>query len=123
MRWWWVVLGGGFGAFLRVALVEWLHGREPGFPWGVLAANTLGCLAIGAVFAFGETRGGLSDNARLAIQGGLLGGFTTFSALGLDTYRLFEAGAVGAAAANAAANFGLGLIAVLIGIQVGKALA
>lgn len=122
MRWWWVLLGGGFGAVCRVALVEWFSHRSGEFPWGVLAANGLGCLAIGLLFAVSESRE-ISDTTRLALQGGFLGGFTTFSAFGLDTYRLFEAGAVGAAAMNAFGNFSVGLAAVFLGIALGRGLA
>ena len=122
MRWWWVLIGGGLGAICRVALVEWFAARGSEFPWGVLVANSLGCLAIGLVFALGESRMLLSDTARLALQGGFLGGLTTFSAFGLDTFRLLETGAFGPAALNALGSVALGLAAVLLGISLGRAL-
>ena len=83
MRWWWVLVGGGLGSLCRVALIEWFAARSGVFPWGVLAANSLGCLAIGLLFAASESRP-MSDTARLALQGGFLGGFTTFSAFGYE---------------------------------------
>lgn len=123
MRWWWIFVAGGAGTLLRVAVVEWFGSRSGGhFPWGVLAANAVGCFAIGVLVALAEGRVALTPGARTAIQAGFLGGLTTFSAFGLDTVRLFEAGHHGLAALNGAGNLGLGLLAVTLGLGLGRGL-
>jgi CrcB protein len=123
MRWWWIFVAGGGGALLRVAVVEWFGARSVGhFPWGVLAVNTLGCFAIGLLVALVEVRLALTPGARTAIQAGLLGGLTTFSAFGLDTVRLVEAGEHGLAVLNGAGNLGLGVVAVVLGLSLGRGL-
>jgi CrcB protein len=84
----WVALGGALGSLARygvgVAFARWLG---LGFPWGTLAVNMLGGLAMGVLAA----RVGPEDVAlRLALGVGLLGGFTTFSAFSLETVRLLQ---------------------------------
>lgn len=122
MRWLYILLGGGLGAIFRVAIVEWIPSRDGDFPWGVFAVNCLGCLAIGILFGLIGTRFEFSPNTRLALQGGFLGSLTTFSALGLDTFRLLESGATGYAAANALGSLAAGISLVFLGIFLGRQL-
>ncbi len=81
-----VALGGAVGSVLRyltsVVAVEWLGA---GFPWGTLAVNAIGSLAIGAL-AGADVEGG----ARLLLVTGVLGGFTTFSAFSLEATMLWD---------------------------------
>ena len=114
--------GGFLGAVSRYAIVYWL-GRwlqTPSFPWGVLAVNVMGSLVIGVLAGIGETRHVFSDEARLFLFLGLLGGFTTFSAITNDTLALVRAESYVQAAANVALSLVLGLAAVAIGYAVGK---
>ena len=57
-------------------------------PWATIAVNTLGCLVIGALAGGAELRHFLTPSTRLFLFTGLLGGFTTFSAFGYETYFL-----------------------------------
>ncbi len=124
MTWWWIFLAGGIGAVARIAVIEGLAFRAQGtFPWGVLVVNTVGCFAIGVLAATADARFALAPATRAALQGGLLGGLTTFSAFGLDTFRLLEAGYPGLAAANGVGNLGLGLLAVFAGAALGRSFA
>jgi fluoride exporter len=59
------------------------------FPWGTLAVNLLGSFAIGAVMVIAETRQ-LDPRLRVALVGGFLGGFTTYSAFAYETLALAE---------------------------------
>ena len=81
-----VALGGAVGSVLRyltsVVAIEWLGA---GFPWGTLAVNAVGSLAIGAL-AGAHVEGG----ARLLLVTGVLGGFTTFSAFSLEATMLWD---------------------------------
>jgi fluoride exporter len=82
----WVIIGGGAGAGLRylIAGSEWLR-LDSGFPLGTFFVNLLGCFAIGLIWQQAQNSSILSP--LLVI--GFLGGFTTFSSFGLETYQLF----------------------------------
>lgn len=59
------------------------------FPWGTLAVNLVGSFAIGAVMVIAETRQ-LDPRIRVAVVGGFIGGFTTYSAFAYETLALAE---------------------------------
>jgi CrcB protein len=111
----------GAGGFAGSVLRYWLSGlaqaaaRDSLFPWGTLAVNLLGCLAIGVVAQLAEARGAFSPETRLLLVTGLLGGFTTFSAFGNETLLLLRDAERGLAAANVLANVILGLACVQLG--------
>ena len=113
----WVFLGGGLGSVLRLAVGKWsLAALGPAFPWGTLAVNILGSLAIGLIAG---RPGLLGPDAKLLLVTGLLGGFTTFSAFSLDTLTLWQR-APGQAAAYVAATTILGLAAVALGYLIAR---
>lgn len=125
-----VFLGGGFGATARysIALLAFRI-SGPGFPWGTLVVNLIGCAAIGVVAGLTAHRhaGGLSvapfasmdHTARLILVTGFLGGFTTFSAFGIETTDLLRLGQPGRAAAYVLASVLLGLALAWIGWTLG----
>ncbi len=86
------MIGGALGAGGRygvgLALSAWLGTV---FPWGTLAVNLIGGLAIG-ILAGILARGGDTELFRLLLGVGVLGGFTTFSAFSLDIVALIERG-------------------------------
>ena len=103
-------LGAAVGANLRYALSVWAAERlGSAWPYGTLLINLLGCLAIGALFALTATRLPLSEPVRLLLVTGLLGGFTTFSAFGYESYALIIAGDWAAAGLYVGASVALGL--------------
>jgi len=67
------------------------------FPWGTLAVNLLGSFAIGAVMVVAEARQ-LDPRVRVALVGGFLGGFTTYSAFAYESIALAERRSAAAAA-------------------------
>lgn len=98
-----VMIGGAIGAGARHLVGAAMLARlGPGFPWWTLAVNLAGGLAMG-VLAGLLTRGG-GESARLLLGVGVLGGFTTFSAFGLETLLMIERGDWGGAAAYALAS-------------------
>jgi CrcB protein len=118
VRWWLLFLGGGIGAALRFALSLWIEARTgPGFPWGTFAVNVSGCFAIGVVVTLADERTWISPATRLLLVPGVLGGFTTFSTFGMETWQLVEDGWGLTALANAAASLVVGLAAVVVGVQ------
>jgi len=109
------------GASLRFALATWVDQRaEVPFPWGTLAVNAIGCFAIGLLATFADEHHVLSAGARLFLVAGLLGGFTTFSTFGLETWQLIEDRAVWMAAANVLGSVVVGLGAVILGVLVAR---
>jgi CrcB protein len=116
----WVGAGllGGFGALARFhldALVELPVAGE--FPLGTLVVNVLGAFCLGLLT-------GLSVTGDALLLGGtaVLGSFTTFSTVMLETERLGEEGERGLALANLAVSFTGGLVAAGLGWILGAAL-
>jgi CrcB protein len=103
----------------------WLSGavaRRYGeaFPAGTLAVNLLGCFAAGLLFQLMQVRYDFGETARAAVFVGLLGGFTTFSSYGLQTFELLRDGRVGVAALNVVASNVLGVLMVCAGYALAK---
>lgn len=112
MTWILVALGGAFGSLARHGLGLAMAGFAPA---GTLAANVAGCGLIGFLHA----RLG-SDAARALLMTGFCGGFTTWSAFGLETFRLLGEGRVAAGAGYAGLTLGLCLAAVAAGWHLGR---
>ena len=112
-----IAVGGALGAVARYGVATWLttSATRPTLPWGTIAVNLVGCLLIGALAGWADTRGTLTESGRLFLMVGILGGFTTFSAFGLESLTLFRSGSVGLALLNVALQVGGGLIGVLAG--------
>ena len=121
MRWLAIFVGGGIGAVLRYELGGLVQ-RNTGafFPWGTLFVNASGCLAIGILATLLEERSLLGPTWRLFLLVGVLGGYTTFSTFGFETWRLIEAGDWLRAAGNAVGSFAFGLAAVAAGVVVAR---
>ena len=120
-QWIAVGIGGAIGAMAR----HWanhLVARSLGHPSHVstLAINVIGCAIIG-VLAGQLAAGRLTMTApmRLFIFVGLLGGFTTFSSFGLETFTLARDGRYYAAASNVVLQVAVGLLAVAGGFAAG----
>jgi CrcB protein len=117
MSWLLVALGGALGATARYG-VAWLVPRasSSAFPWATLLVNVIGCAVAGALGAVLMARAPTdTTNLRAFLGVGVLGGFTTFSAFGIDTFTLARDGSPGLALINVAANLTLSLAAVALG--------
>lgn len=90
-----IFIGGGAGAVCRYALSS-LVARHAGngFPWGTLAVNLAGAFAMGLVVSLLSEKITLSENMRLLLTTGFLGGFTTFSAFSLEAALMLQKGDV-----------------------------
>ena len=84
-------------------------------PMGTLSVNVIGCLLAGLLGGLLETRIVLSADQQLFFFVGILGGFTTFSAFGYETFNLLRTGHQLAALANIAVQLVLGIGAVCVG--------
>lgn len=92
------------------------------FPLGTLAVNLIGCFLVGLLFYLMQERFLVNQNVRTIILIGLLGGFTTFSSLGLQTFTLLQDGEFGLAALNLGASNLIGLFMVWAGYTLAKVL-
>lgn len=118
-----VFIGGGIGAALR-------HGVNIGsarllgtsFPYGTLAVNIVGCLAMGLLAGYLAFKGDVGQHWRLFLTTGILGGFTTFSAFSLDAALLYERGEIGPAAIYVLASVFMSLVAVFAGLALMRSL-
>jgi len=114
-----------FAGLAGTLLRYWLSGyvaRQYGetFPWGTMAVNLIGCFVTGAVFYATEERFLINPTVRTVILIGLLGGFTTFSSYGLQTFTLLRDGEFGLATLNVVTSNVLGLFMVWVGYALGK---
>jgi fluoride exporter len=108
-----VALGGAAGSLARFYTVVALKRADALLPWGTLLVNVLGSFLIGAVWAWCLARPDTPEWVRVGLMTGVLGGYTTLSAVSLETVLLLESGAYWHAGANIAANVGLGVLACL----------
>lgn len=117
-----IAAGGAAGSVLRYhvgRLVGSLAGAGNDFPWGTLAVNIAGSLAMGVLVGW-LARGSISPQTaepwRLLIGVGLLGGFTTFSAFSAEMVTMLHRGQAGLAIGYAAASLIAGMAAMIIGL-------
>lgn len=116
--------GGFLGAIARYQVSLWVSNRlESTVPYGTMAVNVLGCLLLGFLAVWVQTRDGLTDDTQLFLKVGLLGAFTTFSTLGFETVELLGDGEWSSALVSLAGNLALGLGAVVAGGWLARGLA
>ncbi|HET9680280.1 MAG TPA: fluoride efflux transporter CrcB [Gammaproteobacteria bacterium] len=112
-----VALGGAIGAVARYMLSGWVlhHTIDWRFPLGTFLVNCLGCFAIGILGGLIVKADLLSSDSRIFLITGVLGGFTTFSAFGLETFYLLRRGEVLLAGANITLSIFVALLALWLG--------
>lgn len=112
--------GSFIGGVLRYLIAEFVQTKHlTNFPIGTLTVNIIGCFIIGIVFGLAD-KGNLTQEWRLFLATGLLGGFTTFSAFSIETVGMFRDGQFWSAAAYISLSVILGLFAAFIGISIIK---
>ena len=113
--------GGFLGALCRYGLSGLVHRQAPltTFPYGTLTVNLLGCLLIGLLAGLVESRQLFAPEFRTFALIGLLGGFTTFSTFGFETFAMLR----DAEHVRALANIGLHVVLGLALVWVGYGLA
>ena len=112
--------GGFVGALFRYGLSGLVQRSVPltSFPYGTLAVNMLGCLLIGVAGALVDTRQAFGPEVRVFILIGLLGGFTTYSTFGYETFALLRDADYLRALANVTVHVVLGLALVWAGYSI-----
>ena len=118
-----IAAGGAAGAVSRYLVDAIVSDRLDGaFPWGTLVVNASGSFLLGLLFALAIERAFLPSDVRGPVMIGFVGAYTTFSTLMLESWRLVEDGAVVLAVANLAGSVIIGVVAVVAGLAVGRAL-
>lgn len=116
-----IAAGGATGALMRYWLsnsVYALLGR--GFPYGTLTVNVTGSLLMGFLYVFMIERMDVGVEWRAALMIGLLGAFTTFSTVSIETLNLLESGEQLKAAMNIILSVTLCILGCWLGMVVGR---
>lgn len=119
-------LGGFIGSALRYIIFIWFQSRTySSFPYATLTVNIIGSFALGVILGLflaktGTTENLISNNWKVFLGTGVLGGFTTFSAFSAETFQLIENGHVSIAAIYVSLSVLLGLGAVFVGFMLMK---
>ncbi len=117
-----VALGGALGALARWGVGAGMEARfGVAFPWGTLLVNLAGAFALGAVYG-AATQVELSTEARAFVSVGFLGAFTTFSTFSYEAVALLQRGETTRAVGYLLASVAIGLLAVVVGLAVGRGL-
>lgn len=115
-----VALGGGLGAAGRYGVSLAAPARVGEWPFATFTINVLGSLLIGILGGWLATKGEASEQLRLLLGVGILGGFTTFSAFSLETMRMIERNDWLGASTYSIGSVLAGLAAVAIGLLTAK---
>jgi CrcB protein len=115
-----VASGGALGALARFGISRFFEKIICGFfPWGTLTANFIGLFIIGILFEFFD-RSILPQSMRYFLTVGFLGGLTTFSTYGLESFLLFKNGNIKLALFNILISNVGGLICVGLGMLLSR---
>ena len=116
-----VMMGGGLGSLSRYGITLLsvkLFGFR--FPWGTLIVNLTGCFLIGLSFALAERSSLMNPTVRLFFVTGYLGGLTTFSTYGYESFNAIYMGNQWIAIGNVVFYNVAGLILVFLGFRLGN---
>ena len=117
-----IAAGGAFGAVSRYGVSTWVQSAMGGaFPWGTMTVNLVGSLLLGFGLVWMHASV-TSEEVRQLVTVGFLGSFTTFSTFSHETVALWRDGDIWRAGGYTAASVALGLLAVIAGAAVARAL-
>jgi CrcB protein len=110
-------VGGGIGAGCRFLVGKFFaHHGFIQFPWATLTVNVTGCFLMGVLIEVLALRYNGSNELRILLATGVLGGYTTFSSFSLEFATLYERGEINSAIVYMLASVILSLFAVFFGI-------
>ncbi|MGC4000915.1 MAG: fluoride efflux transporter CrcB [Anaeromyxobacter sp.] len=96
-----VCAGGALGSGLRWLTVSWAAATwGASFPRGTLIVNLAGSFLLAVLMTVALAGRAVSDDVRIFLAAGVLGGFTTYSSFNWETLALLDDGRPGLAALN-----------------------
>lgn len=113
-----VIVGGVVGTGLRLAIDAAIPHTDEGFPLSTLIINSVGAFVLGALVA--RVWSSAPSWLKAGLGAGLLGSFTTFSAVAVSLVTLAEAGEVTTALGYLGLTVVFGLAAAWLGLELGK---
>jgi fluoride exporter len=117
-----VFVGGGAGSVARFGIGQWLPPAANGWPWATWWVNVVGCMLAGLLVGSLKLLEAQQLHPRALLLVGFCGGFTTFSAFAIESWRLFE-DRPRLATAYIISSVLVSLAACLLGLLVGRTLA
>ena len=116
-----VAVGGSMGAVSRYLVSQFMAAKfGADLPYGTFIVNVVGCFIIGAFMTLITEKFAISSYWRLIVVVGFVGGLTTFSSLGYETFKLLENGSLSYALSNIALNLLFGFSAIWIGVVLAR---
>ena len=120
MVWILVALGGAIGTLLRFGVTKLSVLYMGNTYTGTFLVNVTGSLLLGVFIGWSLTKSTDLNYLRHFIAIGILGGYTTFSTLTLESLQLLETGSLSKAGLNIIANMTIGLLSAYAGFQLGR---
>ena len=116
-----IAIGGAVGSvlrFLTTVLISKFWSNN--FPLATFIANFIGCFLIGLFVGFLAKNHLEDSNLKWLLVTGFCGGYTTFSAFGMENYNLFQSNNSLLAFGYIALSVIMGLFAVWFGLFLSK---
>lgn len=113
-----VAVGGMTGSVARY-LTAYYTGRlvHATYPYGTLAANVIGCFAIGLIYGLAARYQWFTPAWRIFLATGFCGGYTTFSSFAFENVQMLEQGSYLTFFSYAFGSLALGLLSVFAGLM------
>jgi fluoride exporter len=113
-----VAFGGALGSVFRY-LISYFFTKTTtnSFPWSTFTVNILGCLLIGILFGYIQKNNIQTETLKILAITGFCGGFTTFSAISLENFQLYQNNQFGLLILYTAASILIGFLAVFLGYK------
>jgi CrcB protein len=120
-KWVLIFAGGGLGSLLRYALQGWVQRwADVAFPVGTFVVNASSCFVIGLLSGFFAGPQLIREEYRIGLMVGVLGGYSTFSTFGLESFNLANDREFGWASLNMIGSCVVGLLAVWAGYRLAE---
>ncbi|MHB1001795.1 MAG: fluoride efflux transporter CrcB [Armatimonadota bacterium] len=117
----WLAFAGACGTVSRFALCELASKAKSGhFPLGTFSVNIIGSFLFGLIYAYAQKRLHVGAEIKLIMLTGFMGAFTTFSTFAFDTAKMIRAEQWMLAAGNVFGQITLGVLALYIGVLIGR---